>query len=98
MENYVTKKIDAIRKNLDDLVKERETVIKDLAEYGWELVDEKTWITGFSRTKDSKLETVSISYDHDDEDWKVFATGWLNTGELLTFSDYIDIRKMIDNM
>lgn len=98
MDNYVTKKIDAIRKNLDDLVKERETVIKDLAEYGWELVDEKTLITGFSRTKDGKLETVSISYDHDDEDWKVFATGWLNTGELLTFSDYIDIRKMIDNM
>ena len=98
MENYVTKKLDLIRENIEDLVKERKKILDALSEYGWELVSEKTWITGFSRTKDSKLETASISYDHDDEDWKIFATGWLNTGELLAFSDYIDIRKMLDNM
>lgn len=98
MENYVTTKLDLARKNLEDLVKERENVIKDLAEYGWELMNEKMLITSFARTKNKEPEVVSINYIHEDEDWKLFATGWLETKELLTFSDYIDLRRMIANL
>ena len=98
MENYVTTRIDVIRKNLEDLATERETVIRDLAEYGWELVNEKMLVTSFARTKNKNPEVVSINYIREAEDWMLFATGWLESGELLTFLDYIDIRRMLDNM
>lgn len=98
MENYVVQKLNALRKNCEDLMEERKEVIENLAEYGWKLIDEQLHGTGFARAKNRKFEAVTISRDGDDKDWKLFATGWLEKKELFAFIDYIDIRKTLDNM
>lgn len=98
MGNYVVQKLDALRKNCEDLVKERKEVIATLAEYGWVLSDEQMLVTCFARVNNNEPETVFINYIQEDKDWKLFTTGWLESGELLTFLDYIDIRRMLDNM
>ena len=98
MGNYVVQKLDALRKNCEDLVKERKEVIATLAEYGWVLSDEQMLVTCFARVNNNEPETVFINYIQEDKDWKLFTTGGLENGELLTFSNYIDIRRMLDNM
>ena len=98
MENYVVQKLETLHKNCEELMNERKEVIENLAEYGWKLVDEQLYGTGFARAKNRKFETVSISRNSDDGDWKLFATGGLEKVELFAFIDYIDIRKTLDNM
>lgn len=98
MGNYVVQKLDALRKNCEDLVKERKEVIATLAEYDWVLSDEQMLVTCFVRVKNNEPETVFINYIQEDENWKLFTTGGLEKRELFAFVDYIDIRKTLDNM
>ena len=98
MDNYVVQKLETLHKNCEELMNERKEVIENLAEYGWKLVDEQLRGTGFARAKNRKFDTVTISHNSDDGDWKLFATGWLEKVELFAFIDYIDIRKTLDNM
>ena len=97
MENFVTEKLIGIRKQCEDLMASRNSAIEALAEYGWNVVAETMFSTFLVKDIDGEEPRLArIAFQ--DGDWKLKTKCYLENGELLAFSDYIDIRKMIDDM
>ena len=100
MENYVTEKLIGIHKQCEDLIASKKSATEALAEYGWKLIVETTISTFFVKYIDGhdgeEPHLARIAFQ--DGDWKLKTKCYLENGELLAFSDYIDIRKMIDDM